>query len=251
MSDRSTVKKASEDEKGRSRDIEELVDPELFYERQMQRREHLIAEEARLKEYLAELEASSDAVSQMVDNLQREMEARNKELEEVAELRHRATHDDLTGLWNREAILDILKSELARAEREGLSIGVLLADLDRFKYVNDTYGHLAGDAVLRESCLRISAAVRYYDAVGRYGDDYFLILLLGWEDEIDILRQAEKIRSMVCSEPVHTKEGSIPITISIGAASSGNLNEAEAIIRAADAALYRAKRAGGNRVEVA
>ncbi|MBI4480148.1 MAG: diguanylate cyclase [Acidobacteria bacterium] len=249
MSDRFTAKKASEDKKDRSRDIEELVDPELFYERQMQRREHLIAEEARLKEYLAELEASSDAVSQMVDNLQMEMEARNKECEEVAELRHRATHDDLTGLWNREAILDILKRELVRAEREGLSIGVLLADLDLFKYVNDTYGHLAGDVVLRESCQRISAAVRYYDAVGRYGDDYFLILLLGWEDEIDILRQAEKIRLLVCSEPVHTTEGSITITISIGAASSANLHEEESIIRAADAALYRAKRAGGNRVE--
>ena len=217
----------------------------------IRQRDRLSAEEADLKEKMAELEAFKAAARLMSDNLQKEMESRNKELEEIEEIRHLATHDSLTGLWNRAAILEILKRELDRAERDGTMGGVLISDLDHFKSVNDTFGHLAGDAVLQESCRRISAALTPGDSVGRYGDDYFLIVLSGCEDETDIMKQAERIRAANCTEPVHTTEGNIPITVSIGLASSSTFQKEEALIRAADAALYRAKRAGGNRIEVA
>jgi len=190
-------------------------------------------------------------MSQMVDGLQTQMESLNQEREQFEEVRHRATHDALTGLWNRGAILDVLKRELLRAQRESTFVGVLLGDLDHFKNVNDTHGHLAGDAVLRESSQRISGAVRSYDAVGRYGGEEFLIILSSCEDDIDMVKQAERVRSQVCASPVQTTEAEIQITLSLGVASSSEYQEVEEILRAADAAMYRAKRAGRNRVEVA
>ena len=195
--------------------------------------------------------AAKAAASHMVDDLQSQMQGLQRELDQTGEVRYRATHDALTGLWNRDAILDVLKRELVRAQREGTSVGVLLGDLDHFKSVNDTHGHLAGDAVLRESAQRISAAVRSYDAVGRYGGEEFLIILSGCEDDSDMVKQADRIRSLVCGGPVQTAEGEIAITLSLGVASSAEYQEVEAILRAADVALYRAKRAGRNRFELA
>ncbi|HWP84563.1 MAG TPA: GGDEF domain-containing protein, partial [Terriglobia bacterium] len=180
-----------------------------------------------------------------------QMEALRKEREQFEAVRHKASHDALTGVWNREAILDQLRRELARAQRERVFVGILLCDLDHFKNINDTYGHLAGDAVLQETTRRIGAAVRAYDSIGRYGGEEFLIILSGCEDDVDIVRRAERIRAQVCAEPVATAEGAIPVTLSVGVASSSEYREVEEVLRAADAALYRAKRGGRNRVEVA
>ena len=94
-------------------------------------------------------------------------------------MRFKATHDALTGVWNRGAIMETLDREITRSHREGASLGVLIADLDHFKAVNDTYGHAAGDCVLREVTMRMQRDVRAYDAVGRYGGEEFLILLPG------------------------------------------------------------------------
>ena len=88
-------------------------------------------------------------------------------------LRFHAAHDSLTGGWNRVAILEALQAEVARAQRQGTTLGVIMADLDHFKQVNDTYGHLAGDAVLRGAVERMQACLRPYDAVGRYGERSF------------------------------------------------------------------------------
>jgi two-component system cell cycle response regulator len=88
-------------------------------------------------------------------------------------MRFKATHDILTGAWNRGCILEALDREIARFRREGHSLGVLIADVDHFKSVNDTYGHLAGDAVLRDITKRMQVEVRPYDAVGRYGGEGF------------------------------------------------------------------------------
>jgi len=163
----------------------------------------------------------------------------------------RATHDPLTGLWNRTAILDSLNRELPRAHREGRPLGILLADLDHFKKINDTYGHLAGDEVLREAARRMLSAVRSYDLVGRYGGEEFLLLLSGC-DAASIFDRAEHLRRAIASEPVKAVEGSLEVTISVGAVTSAGLREldADAFLRAADQALYRAKNAGRNQVEI-
>jgi diguanylate cyclase (GGDEF)-like protein len=230
---------------------EENAELKRLQDQIVDQRDRLAQQEADLKRQLAELDAAKFAADRQVNDLQREMESRNQELAAVEEVRYRATHDALTGLLNRAAILDALKEQLLRAQREGKAVGVVLGDLDHFKSVNDTYGHLAGDAVLRESAQRISAAVRSYDAVGRYGGEEFLIILAGCEDDNDMMTQADRIRSHVGSGPVTTVEGTIPVTLSLGAASSSEYQEVEAILRAADTALYQAKRSGRNRVQMA
>src|SRR5271167_1619453 len=108
-------------------------------------------------------------------------------------LREQATKDFLTRIWNRSSILDILQRELSRAGREKSSVGIVLADLDQFKLVNDTYGHFAGDAVLREFARRMQAVTRPYDSVGRYGGEEFLIILPGCDSECTS-NQAERMR---------------------------------------------------------
>lgn len=229
---------------------EELAQLKSTHDRVIDQRDRMAEEEATLRNQLQELSTAKEAMTEVVDELKGQMETLQKNLAEGEEYRFRATHDSLTGVWNRAAILDGLKRELLRAQRERTSVGVLLADLDHFKNVNDVYGHLAGDVVLREVAQRINAAVRTYDAVGRYGGEEFLVVLSGCEEEP--VRHAERIRALVSAEPVITQEGSIPVTLSLGAAiSSDDLQGPEAILRAADAALYRAKRAGRNRVEVA
>mgnify|MGYP002621785843 CR=1 FL=1 len=163
-------------------------------------------------------------------------------------LREQATRDFLTGTWNRHAILDILRRELARAERNESWVGIVLCDLDHFKLVNDTYGHAAGDTVLREAAARMLAEVRPYDGVGRYGGEEFLIVLPGC-NEADCLRKADRMRESLASRPVDFVGGSIDISASFGATSAfcPSPSDAEELIHAADLALYRAKHLGRNR----
>ncbi len=167
-------------------------------------------------------------------------------------LRERATHDPLTGLWNHEEILRILELELNRADREGLSVGVIMADLDHFKQVNDTYGHMTGDAVLRMAAKRMLAAFRNYDAVGRYGGEEFLIVLPGCDNRC-ATASAERLRLCIGKDAMDTPEGMIPVTISLGIAASSKEKrwDVSSIVQNADAALYRAKEKGRNRFEVA
>ncbi len=168
------------------------------------------------------------------------------------EMQVEATHDALTRLWNRSAILDMLQRDIARARREGSSVGVLLCDIDHFKSINDAHGHAAGDEVLLEAARRFVDSVRDYDVVGRYGGEEFLIFLPGCPSRKTADR-AEQIRLAFSSPPFHTKAGPLNITLSIGAVAAADWNtaSAEELIRIADAALYRAKNAGRNRTQVA
>jgi diguanylate cyclase (GGDEF)-like protein len=167
-------------------------------------------------------------------------------------LRVQAMHDGLTRVFNRSAILDALASELARANREAQPLATLLVDVDRFKSINDTYGHQAGDAVLMDTAKRMKGALRRYDSVGRYGGEEFLILLPGCDGESG-QAQAERIREAFAASHFDAFGSTISVTCSIGVSFRvlPSPSDAEALVREADQALYRAKQMGRDRVEVA
>ncbi|HLW82664.1 MAG TPA: diguanylate cyclase [Candidatus Acidoferrales bacterium] len=165
-------------------------------------------------------------------------------------LHFQATHDLLTGVSSRGAAIDFLTRELARSSREKNSVGVVLADIDHFKEVNDHYGHLTGDSALQEVAQRMLKCVRPYDCVGRYGGEEFLIVFPSSTEE-GAFRQTERIRKSIESSPIRTPEGDILLTASFGVSAAGPSSEltlAE-LLRNADAALYRAKELGRNRSE--
>jgi two-component system cell cycle response regulator len=168
------------------------------------------------------------------------------------EMRFKATHDSLTGLWNRGVIMDLLNRELARAQREKNCTAILLCDVDHFKAVNDTYGHPVGDEVLREVAKRLLSSVRSYDFVGRYGGEEFLIVLNNC-DPTSALGRAEQMREALAGREVITKGGPLTLTMSIGLLRSVDWSNrsAEACLNEVDTALYAAKAGGRNRVRVA
>ncbi len=161
-------------------------------------------------------------------------------------LQYQATHDTLTGLRTRAALLDLLGKEIDRAVRSHSSVGVLMLDVDHFKAVNDTLGHLAGDEVLKEIAHRIKHATRTYDMTGRYGGEEFLVILPDCNCE-QTKAGAERIRDFVASHPFRVGESEVSVTISIGAtvAPICGFKESE-ILSLADLALYQAKSAGRN-----
>jgi diguanylate cyclase (GGDEF)-like protein len=159
-----------------------------------------------------------------------------------------ATHDSLTGIFNRAAMLEQLEREIARANRDQTPLGVLIADLDHFKSLNDSFGHLCGDDVIREAAQRFGEAMRAYDWVGRYGGEEFLVLFPGWDPtlapgRIDDLLDAIRSRPFIaCDTEIH-------LTCSIGVATfrpgldAASLRE---VLSRADTALYVAKNSGRN-----
>ena len=167
-------------------------------------------------------------------------------------MRFQATHDGLTALWNSGVIVDLLGRELARSWREHVSTSILMCDLDHFKSVNDTYGHLAGDEVLKETAKRLLASVRSYDFVGRYGGEEFLVILNNCNPAYSLAR-AEEIRKTIARFPVQTSSGALSITMSIGLLLSNEWGSCsmEELLHEADSALYAAKAAGRNCVKVA
>ncbi|MGH9717092.1 MAG: GGDEF domain-containing response regulator [Candidatus Acidiferrales bacterium] len=163
------------------------------------------------------------------------------------ELRFRASHDVLTSLANRAAVLEAAQRESSRQSRDGCPFGVIIIDLDHFKSVNDTYGHLCGDAVLREAAHRLSDSVRDYDTVGRYGGEEFLVIAPA-TDGLGTLALAERIRQAIEQPAFQTAAGPVRITASCGVATS-NCEcplSPEELLHVADEALYRAKSRGRN-----
>lgn len=167
-------------------------------------------------------------------------------------LQFQATHDALTGLLNRGAILRDVMRELTRARREHISAGVILVDIDHFKAVNDEYGHLTGDAILQGVALRMSGLLRAYDSIGRYGGEEFLVLAPSSDAE-GAMQFAERLRAGVESTTYETDAGSLQLTLSLGVAVSNpeDAPNTQALLKTADAALYRAKETGRNRIVLA
>jgi diguanylate cyclase (GGDEF)-like protein len=161
-------------------------------------------------------------------------------------MKTQATHDYLTKLLNRAGIMDVLRKELDRTARTGEPFSVIIADLDHFKQINDTYGHLSGDDVLAETARRIRASLRSYDSVGRYGGEEFLIIVPGC-NEATAFDVAEKIRATVCQMPMRIMAQDRTITASLGVSTTYGAISAEELLSAADSALYRAKNSGRNR----
>jgi diguanylate cyclase (GGDEF)-like protein len=173
----------------------------------------------------------------------------NARLHRIVE--RQALLDGLTGLANRRQSQRSLESEVARAERFGTPLTAVLVDLDDFKQVNDHYGHLVGDDVLREIATVLADTVRTADVAGRWGGEEFLLLLPGTDSRGGQLL-AERARKTLAERTILTPEGdSVRVTASFGVASLADNPDGTALVAAADRALYQAKRLGKNRVETA
>ncbi|HKJ76582.1 MAG TPA: GGDEF domain-containing protein, partial [Gammaproteobacteria bacterium] len=163
--------------------------------------------------------------------------------------RRQAFFDPLTGIYNRLAYDQRIEQEYARWKRYGAPLTMMIWDVDRFKDVNDTYGHQAGDKVLRVIAKLMTRRVRETDFVARYGGEEFVTLL----SETDLERArpvAEKLRQGIAEADFHYRGNRVPITVSCGIAEFGEGDDADSVFRRADAALYRAKEEGRNRCRV-
>ena len=199
---------------------------------------------------------ANDYISKPYDNAElqarirvgeRMLELQASLLETQAALAHQASHDALTGILNRRAILDQLAKELARAQRLGSRLSVGMCDIDHFKEINDRLGHQAGDEVLVAFSRILLSGLREYDHVGRYGGEEFLVIASNPSPQGDDVLY-ERLRRQVAADGIMTRAGNVSLTLSIGTAAATGPSTVDQLIAAADAALYRAKEAGRNRV---
>ncbi len=164
----------------------------------------------------------------------------------------RAKQDSLTGLWNHSAIINLLQNELDRAWRQKTTLGVIMGDLDHFKHINDSHGHLAGDNVLRDAASELKAILRSYDSLGRYGGEEFLIILPDCDGD-NLLKLAERLRASIAEKERAYAECNFRCTMSFGLVmvKGTRPHSAEEVIRRADQALYEAKHNGRNCIRLA
>ena len=178
---------------------------------------------------------------------QRMLEMQSNLMEARDALAHQATHDFLTGVFNRRAVLERLGQEISRAKRVNGSLSVGMFDIDHFKNINDAHGHQAGDEALIAFTRRIQSGLREYDCVGRYGGEEFLVIApgtIGKDDE----SLYERLRAKIAEAEITTNAGAISLTVSVGVAPGTGLSSVDALLATADAALYQAKAGGRNRV---
>lgn len=159
-----------------------------------------------------------------------------------------ALADPLTGIANRRAILDHLEMEMSRARRKKNHLWVSVLDIDHFKRINDNFGHLVGDVVLKECVRRISCSIRRHERFGRYGGEEFLLIFPEGENGAEV-QAMERILETIAAEDIEAKGNRIRITVSLGAAKWNGRDTMDELIRKADNALYQAKRKGRNRIE--
>lgn len=171
---------------------------------------------------------------------------------ELGEANRLALVDPLTRLWNRRGVTELLEREWADAARHGKPVTLVMADIDFFKKINDTFGHAVGDDVLRETAKRLLEMLRAEDAVGRMGGEEFLMILTDCDPSM-VMATVDRIRKAIESRPFMIDGETYMVTMSFGAAThvpqSGD--KPEETIEQADKALYRAKHGGRNRVELA
>ena len=162
---------------------------------------------------------------------------------------YRATHDFLSGIYNRAAIIELLKREASRCERAGQQMSLLMVDVDHFKVINDTYGHLVGDQVITQLALRMASALRPYDLVGRFGGEEFLVLVPNCALSAAMV-VAERLRLSIATDKMAIGQFAIPVTVSVGVSTIKEAKlDTNLALQAADLALYEAKNKGRNRVE--
>jgi two-component system, cell cycle response regulator len=183
-------------------------------------------------------------VGKRILDLQQELVAARESMREAA------THDSLTGLLNRGEIFAMLERELERSRRERKPLSVILSDIDHFKKVNDSEGHLFGDEALREIARRLHSKLRPYDGVGRYGGEEFLLVLPACDLDC-AMQRANELRETIANSPVVSGDVTKTITMSMGVAVSAcvGVKEVEVLLSRADKALYSAKANGRDRVE--
>ncbi|RZI44780.1 GGDEF domain-containing protein [Herbaspirillum sp. HC18] len=165
-------------------------------------------------------------------------------------LKEASTKDALTGIGNRRMLMESLKAETARADRMSRPLTVVLADVDRFKSVNDAYGHEAGDKVLVQIANAIRTGVRHYDLCGRWGGEEFMVIM----PEIDASEGAgvvERVRAAIAAIEMTAGEKALSLSASFGLAEKRSGESISDMINRADAALFEAKRKGRNRYEIA
>jgi two-component system cell cycle response regulator len=175
---------------------------------------------------------------------------------------YQASHDPLTGLWNRAGILDLLRREVARSDRQHMPFGVIVFAVDNFKNINETHSEMVGDSVLRAVARRILPVIRPYDLVGRTSGNQFLMVAPGC-DSVGATSMAERIRRLFDEEATDVtseiseqvtdepEEQRIPVTLSLGVFATEDADDPDRLLKGAKQTLYVAKKAGGNRVVMA
>jgi diguanylate cyclase len=181
----------------------------------------------------------------------KELAARNAELEQaLGRIEELAMRDELTGVFNRRYLMETIRNEKARCDRSGSVFAICILDVDHFKKVNDTFGHLAGDQILQAIAKTASGALRQTDYFGRYGGEEFALVLTGTLVEGAMIT-AERVRSRIEALSFPSIGGDLKVTVSIGIADSRFSEDTSQTFKRADEALYRAKQSGRNRSVIA
>jgi len=196
-----------------------------------------VADDYLPKPYAAhELKARLRAARRIIE-LENQLEATRKSIQIAT------THDPLTGLWNRSAILEILHREIHRARRFSSPLTVVMIDIEHLKEINHQYGHLAGDSALRETARRVRSSIRQYDSLGRSDGGQFVVISPCC-DRSGALSQGGRLHSKICQQPIETYAGAFSLAARLGIAVGLDNHQAHDFISAADSALAEARKTG-------